>query len=133
MPFLEYTKSKGESDSTVRDFKASETQAQLPAQDDPTCRRATKPMGHNYQAQDLEPVTATKRGPYLLQLEKTGRNINSLRYAADTSLREESKEELKSLLMRVKESEKVGLKHNIKETKIMESGTITSWQTEGGK
>ena len=46
----------------------------------------------------------------------------------------ESEEELKSLLMKVKEeSEKVGLKHNIKETKIMESGTITSWQTEGGK
>ena len=90
-------------------------------------------MGHNYQARDLEPITATKRGLYLLQLEKTGRN-NNLRYAADTTLMEESKEELKSLLMRVKEeSEKVGLKHNIKETKIMESGTITSWQTEGGK
>ena len=62
-----------------------------------------------------------------------GRNTNNLRYTDDTTLMEESKEELKSLLMRVKESEKVGLKHNIKETKIMESGTITSWQTEGGK
>ena len=62
-----------------------------------------------------------------------GRNINNLRYADDTTLMAESKEELKSLLMKVKEeSEKVGLKLNIQKTKIMASGPITSWQT-GGK
>ena len=56
------------------------------------------------------------------------RNINNLRYADDTTLMAESEEELKSLLMKVKEeSEKVGLKHNIQKTKIMASGPITSW------
>ena len=63
-----------------------------------------------------------------------GRNINNLRYADDTSLMAESKEELKRLLMRVKEvSEKAGLKLNIQKTKIMASGPITSWQIDGGK
>ena len=62
-----------------------------------------------------------------------GRNINNLRYADDTTLMAEREEELKSLLMKVKEeSEKVGLKLNIQKTKIMASGPITSWQT-GGK
>ena len=61
-----------------------------------------------------------------------GRNINNLRYAADTTLMAESKEELKSLLMKVKkESEKVGLKLNIQKTKIMASGPIISWQIDG--
>ena len=61
-----------------------------------------------------------------------GRNINNLRYADDTTLMAESEEELKSLLMRVKEErEKVGLKLNIQKTKIMASGPITSWQIEG--
>ena len=61
-----------------------------------------------------------------------GRNINNLRYANDTTLMAESKEELKSLLMKVKEeSEKAGLKVNIKKTKIMASGPITSWQIDG--
>ena len=61
-----------------------------------------------------------------------GRNINNLRYANDTTLMAESKEELKSLLMKVKEdSEKAGLKVNIKKTKIMASGPITSWQING--
>ena len=60
------------------------------------------------------------------------RNINNLRYADDTTLMAESKEELKSLLMKVKEeSEKVGLKLNIQKTKIMPSGPITSWQIDG--
>ena len=60
-----------------------------------------------------------------------GRNINHLRYADDTTLMAESEEELKSLLMKVKEeSEKVGLKLNIQKTKIMASGPITSWQTD---
>ena len=56
-----------------------------------------------------------------------GRNINNLRYADDTTLMAESEEELKSLLMKVKDSEKVGLKLNIQKTKIMASGLITSW------
>ena len=61
-----------------------------------------------------------------------GRNISDLRYADDTTLMAESEEELKSLLMKVKEeSEKVGLKVNIRETKIMASGPITSWQIDG--
>ena len=60
------------------------------------------------------------------------RNINKLRYADDTTLMAESEEELKSLLMEVKEeSEKVGLKLNIEKTKIMASGPITSWQIDG--
>ena len=61
-----------------------------------------------------------------------GRNINNLRYADDTTLMAESEEELKSLLMRVKEeSEKVDLKLNIQKKKIMASGLITSWQIDG--
>ena len=61
-----------------------------------------------------------------------GRNINNLRYADDTTLTSESEEEIKSLLMKVKEeSEKVGLKLNIQKTKIMASGPITSWQIDG--
>ena len=60
------------------------------------------------------------------------RNINNLKYADDTSLMVESEEELKSLLMKVKEeSEKVGLKFNIQKTMIMASGPITSWQKDG--
>ena len=61
-----------------------------------------------------------------------GRNINNLRYADDTTLIAESKEKLKSLLMKVKEeSEKVGLKLNIQKMKIMASGPITSWEIDG--
>ena len=61
-----------------------------------------------------------------------GRNTNNLRYADDTTLMEESEEELKSFLMKVKEeSEKVGLKLNIQKMKIMASGSITSWQKDG--
>ena len=62
-----------------------------------------------------------------------GRNINNLRYADDTTLMAESEEELKSLLIRVKGSEKAGLKLNIQKTKIMASSLITSWQTDGEK
>ena len=65
-------------------------------------------------------------------LGEIGRNINNFRYADDTTLMAESGEELKSLLMKVKEkSEKVGLKLNIQKTMIMASGPITSWQTDG--
>ena len=61
-----------------------------------------------------------------------GRNINNLRYTVDTTLMAESEEELKSLLMKVKEeSEKAGLKLNIQKTKIMASGPVTSWQIDG--
>ena len=67
------------------------------------------------------------------RIKTAGRNINNLRYADDTTLMAESEEELKSLLMKVKEeSEEVGLKLNIQETKIMASGPITSWQSDWG-
>ena len=66
------------------------------------------------------------------RIKIAGRNINNLRYADDTTLMAESEEELKSLLMKVKEEgEKVGLKLNIQKTKIMSSGPITSWQIDG--
>ena len=65
-------------------------------------------------------------------IKTAGRNIHNLRYADDTTLMAQSEEELKSLLMNVKEeSEKVGLKLNIQKTKIMASGPITSWQIDG--
>ena len=67
------------------------------------------------------------------EIKIAGRNINNLRYADDTTLMAESEEELKSLLMNVKEeSEKAGLKLNIQKTKIVASGPITLWQIEGG-
>ena len=66
------------------------------------------------------------------EIKIAGRNINNLRYTEDTILMAESEEELKSLLMKVKvESEKVGLKLNIQNTKIMASGPITSWEIDG--
>ena len=75
-----------------------------------------------------------KAGPNEEQagIKIAGRNINNLRYADDTTLMAEIEEELRSLLMKVKEeSEKVGLKLNIQKTKIMASGPITSWQIDG--
>ena len=69
---------------------------------------------------------------YLIFAKIAGRNINNLRYAGDTTLMAESEEELKSLLIKVKEEgEKVGLKLNIQKTKIMASGSITSWEIDG--
>ena len=66
-------------------------------------------------------------------IKTTGRNIKNLRFADDTTLMAESEEELKSLLMKVKEeNEKVGLKLNVRKTKIMASGPITSWEIDGG-
>ena len=66
------------------------------------------------------------------RIKIAGRNINNLKYADDTTLMAESEQKLKSLLMKVKEeSEKPGLKLNIQKTKIMASGPITSWQTDG--
>ena len=65
-------------------------------------------------------------------IKTAGRNINKLRYADDTTLMAESEEELKRILLKVKEeSEKVGLKLNIQKTKIMASGPITSWEIDG--
>ena len=66
-------------------------------------------------------------------IKMAGRNINILKYADNTTLMAESEEELKSLLIKVKDdSEKVGLTHNIQKTKIMASGPIISWQIDGG-
>ena len=67
----------------------------------------------------------------MLESSIAGRNIHNLRYADDTILTAESKEELKSLLKVEEESEKVGLKLNVQKTKIMASGPITSWQRDG--
>ena len=66
-------------------------------------------------------------------IKTAGRNINNLRYADDTTIMAESKEELKSVLMKVKENEKAGLKLNIQKMKIMASGPITLWQIDGEK
>ena len=65
------------------------------------------------------------------RIKIAGRNINHLRYADDTTLMEESEEELKSLLKVKEESEKVGLQLNIQKTKIMASGLVTSWEIDG--
>jgi len=79
---------------------------------------------------DLEAAAAVEEAQAGIKI--AGRNINNLRYADDTTLMAESEEELKSLLMKVKEkSEKVGLKLNIQKTKIMASGPITSWEIDG--
>ena len=70
----------------------------------------------------------------MLEIKIVGRNINNLRYADDTTLMAESEEEIKSLLMGVKEENgKAGLKLNIQKTKIVASSPITSWQIDGGK
>ena len=90
----------------------------------------------------LSPFSFNLYAEYILQnagldeaqarIKIAGRNINNLRYADDTTLMAESEEELKSVLMKVKEeSEKVGLKLNIQKTKIMASGPITTWEIDG--
>ena len=80
----------------------------------------------------LEEAQANQDCAWFQGIKIAGRNINNLRYADDTTLMAESEEELKSLLMKVKEeSEKVGLKLNIQKTKIMASSPITSWQIDG--
>ena len=99
-------------------------------------------MEENFYCTILSPCLFNLYAEYIMRnagLEETqagikiaARNINNFRYADDTTLMAESKEELKSLLMKVKEeSEKVGLKHNIQKTKIMASGPIISWQIDG--
>ena len=95
-----------------------------------------------YSFSYLEPCLFNLHAEYIMRnarleeaqagIKIAGRNINNLRYANDTTLMVESEEELKSLLMKVKEeSEKVGLKLNIQKTEIMASGPITSWQIDG--
>ena len=95
-----------------------------------------------YQGCILSPCLFNLYSEYIMQnagldeaqdgIKIAGRNINNLRYADDTTLMAESEEELKSLLMKMKEeSEKVGLKINIQKTKIMASSPITSWQIDG--
>ena len=75
----------------------------------------------------------TRLGEVQAGIKIAGRDINNLRYADDTTIMAESEEELKSLLMKVKESEKAGLKFNIHKTKIMASSPNTSWQIDGEK
>ena len=80
----------------------------------------------------LKQTTNARLDEAQVGIKIAGRNINNLRYADDTTLMAEREEELKSLLMKVKEkSEKAGLKLNIQKTKIMASGPITSWQIDG--
>ena len=80
----------------------------------------------------MQPILGDGLNAGLQHTKRPGRNINNLRYADDTILMAESEEELKSLLMKVKEeSEKVGLKLNIQKTKIMASGPIISWEIDG--
>ena len=97
-----------------------------------------------HQGSILSPCLLNLYAEYIMQnarqeetqagIKIVGRNINNLRYADDTTLMAESEEELKSLLMNVKEeSEKAGFKLNIQKTKIMASSPITSWQIDGGK
>ena len=87
---------------------------------------------HTHTHANTDAYTYRHVHTYIHIHEIVGRNISHLSYADDTTLMAESKEELKSLLMRVKEaSEKVGLKLNIQKTKIMASGPITSWQMDG--
>ena len=89
-----------------------------------------KPCSFNLYAEYIMRNTGLKEAQAGIKI--AGRNINNLRYADDATLMAESEEELKSLLMKVKEeSEKVGLKLNIQKTKIMASGPITSWKVDG--
>ena len=87
------------------------------------------PCLFNFYAEYIMRNTGLKEAQAGIKI--AGRNINNLRYADDTTLMAESEEELKSLLMKVKENEKVGLKLNIQKTKIMASGPTTSWQIDG--
>ena len=88
------------------------------------------PCLFNFYAEYIMRNTGLEEAQAGIQI--AGRNINNLRYADDTTLMAESEEELKSLLVKVKEeSEKVGLKLNIQKTKIMASGPITSWEIDG--
>ena len=87
---------------------------------------------NNIDVYDMESTSWETLEETQAWIKIAGRNINNPRYADDTTLMAESEEELKSLLMKVKvESGKVGLKLNIQKTKIMASGPITSWQTDG--
>ena len=97
----------------------------------PNRKRSVSPCLFNFYAEYIMRNTGLEAAQTGIKI--AGRNLNNLRYAYDTTLMAESEEELKSLSMEVKEdSEKVGLKLNIQKTKIMASGPITSWETDGG-
>ena len=107
-------------------------------------QQTSSKLGKEYIKTILSPCLFNFYGEYIMQnarldesqagIKISRRNINNLRYADDTTLMAESKEELKSLLIRVKEeSEKAGLKLSIQQTNIIASNPITSWQIEGGK
>ena len=88
--------------------------------------------GETYGESNIEIYNTIRKIPAQAEIKFAGRNISNLRYADDTTLMAESEEELKSLLMKVKEeSEKVGLKLNTQKTQIMALGPITSWQIDG--
>ena len=88
--------------------------------------------GETYGESNIEIYNTIRKIPAQAEIKIAGRNISNLRYADDTTLTAESEEELKSLLMKVKEeSEKVGLKLNTQKTQIMALGPITSWQIDG--
>ena len=105
-------------------------------------QQTSSKLGKEYQGCILSPCLFNLYAEYIMRnarldeaqagIKIAGRNINNLRYADDTTLMAENEEDLKSLLMKVKEdSEKVGLKLNFQKTKIMASGPITSWQIDG--
>ena len=105
-------------------------------------QRTGSKLGKEYVKAILSPCLFNLHAEYIMRnaglgeaqtgIKISGRKINNLRYAADTTLMAESEEELKSFLMKVKEeSEKLGLKLNIQKTKIMASGPITLWQIDG--
>ena len=106
-------------------------------------QRTVSRLGKEYVKAVLSPCLFNLFAEYIMQnarldeaqagIKISGRNINNLRYADDTTLMAESEEELKSLLKMKEESKKVGLKLNIQKTKIMASGPIASWQTDGEK
>ena len=88
--------------------------------------------GETYGESNIEIYNTIRKIPAQAEIKFAGRNISNLRHADDTTLTAESEEELKSLLMKVKEeSEKVGLKLNTQKTQIMALGPITSWQIDG--
>ena len=111
-------------------------------QDKKQQNNALVPISEKSMSSILSPCLFNLHAEYIMKnagleeaqagIKIAGRNLNNIRYADDTTLMTESEEELKSLLMKVKEeSEKVGLKLNMQKTKVMVSGPITSWQIDG--
>ena len=127
----------GEEAPKVSKQPRSQWQAVLTASQDACCSAPpglpgrTPSQGGSWNRTELWQHEHQRPAEAQAGIKTAGRNIKNLRYADDTTLMAESKEELKSLLMKVKESEKVGLKLNIQKTKIMASGPITLWQIDG--